>query len=429
MTVRRRILLPLLAAVALGVAPHTPAAHAQALRPTSAPADQGGREILVMLRLSPDHHRPDASYGGGYGDQTSNRMRFRRAQEIARRHGLELVGDGWPMPLIGYDCFVMHVRDGRTLEAATAEVSRDPLVAWSQPVQQFKAQGGERQRGEGQGDPLFRVQPAAAAWHLAALHRVATGRGVAIAVVDSKIDVNHPDLAGQFIANQDFVSDKPSPPERHGTGVAGIIAAKEGNGIGIAGVAPEARLMALRGCWQTEIGHASAPTVCDSLSLAKAIQFAIDHGAAIINLSLSGPPDRLLAQLLQVATLRHISVVAAYDPKQPRGGFPASAPGVTAVAGELPSFPPGVYGAPGRDIPTTEPGGKWNLVNGSSFAAAHMSGLLALVREHSRAAPRSLLVAAHVGGGMVDPCATLAHADRECACTCAPRPQFSASIR
>jgi len=400
------------------------AARAQPALPAVAEAATG-RQILVMLRLSPDHYRPNSSYDGDYGDQQTGAARRRLAERIAHRHGLNLVGNGWPMPLVGLDCYVMAVPADRPVEMVVAQVAQDPLVAWSQLVQLFKAKGGQP---TDLGDPLFAVQPAAKAWRLADLHRVATGRGVVVAVVDSKVELNHPDLAGQFVADADFVIDRPSGPERHGTGVAGVIAAKEGNGVGIAGIAPQARLMALRACWQNE--GAAAPTVCDSLSLAKAIHFAIDHNAGVINLSLAGPPDLLLKKLLEVATARRISVVAAYDPTLPNGGFPASEPGVIAVAiDSLPSLPPGVYGAPGQDIPTTEPGGKWDLVNGSSYAAAHVSGLIALIRETHASGARSLLVASRPTGGLVDACATILRPARVCDCSCTSGGQMAQTAR
>jgi subtilisin family serine protease len=93
---------------------------------------------------------------------------------------------------------------------------------------------------------------------------------------------------------------------------------------------------------------------------------------------------------------------------------------VIAVANEsLASLPSGVYGAPGDDVPTTQPGGKWYLVNGSSFAAAHVSGLIALVREEHRGSSRSALVAARPTGGTVDACATVLRVSAECDCSCA----------
>jgi subtilisin family serine protease len=406
----KRLLWIVLALLALGAVP--PALAGPGEESVSAAA-AGEMRILVMLRLSPDHYRPNTSYGGAYGDRQTNRARHRLAERVARRTGLSLVEEGWPMPLLGVDCYVMRVPEGMAVEEAIARVSREPEVAWSQPMQTYRAMGGDS-RGA---DPLFQTQPAAAAWRLGDLHRIATGRGSTIAVVDSRIDVAHPDLAGQFVANLDFVGGRGSAPERHGTGVAGVIAAKEDNGVGIAGIAPDARLMALRACWQSDSSPGAA-TLCNSLSLARALQFAIQRNAGVINLSLSGPPDRLLGQLLAAALARRITVVAAFDPDLPKGGFPASVPGVIAVANEsLPRFPAGVYGAPGSDVPTTQPGGRWYLVNGSSYAAAHVTGLIALVRERHSAPAR--LVASQASGGVVDACASLLGASASCDCSCA----------
>jgi hypothetical protein len=376
--------------------------------------DDTSRQILVMLRLAPAHFRPDSGYSGGYGDGQSRMARRRIAQQIARKNRLELI-DGWPMPLLGVDCFVMRIPANMSIDAAIASVSRDPMVIWSERMQIYRTRGAER----GEGDPLFRAQPAAAAWRLADLHRVATGRGVTVAVVDSKVEIGHPDLAGQFADDEDFIGKRQGPAEQHGTGIAGVIAAKAGNGLGIAGIAPGARLMALRACWETGTGL-GGPTICDSLSLAKALHFAIEHNAQVINLSLSGPPDLLLAKLIDIALARHMSVVAAFDPTLPRGGFPASQAGVVAVADEsLPALPLVVYGAPGRDVPTTQPGGRWYLVNGSSYAAAHVSGLLALVRELHRPVASPILVSAASTGGEVDACATLLRTSAACDCSCA----------
>jgi len=409
------------------VAASSPAVRAETT-PSAVVAPLAGdaRDVLVMLRLSPEHYRPGAAYGGSYGDRFSRSARKRLAESIARQYGLSLVGDSWPMPLVGLDCYVMRVPQSQAVDVAVAQVSHDPRVAWSEPLRIYRTQGAE----DRENDPLFPVQPAARAWRLADLHRVATGKGVKVAVVDSKIEVDHPDLAGQVVANQDFVAGRPSAPERHGTGVAGVIAAKAGNRMGIAGIAPGARLMALRACWQTDNGSAASPTLCDSLSLAKALHFAIDHRADVINLSLTGPQDRLLTELIAAASARRITVVAAFDPGLPKGGFPASEPGVIAVAAEsLATVPPGVYSAPDRDVPTTQPGDKWNLVNGSSYAAAHVSGLIALVREGRSSGSPPVLVASQPQGGVVDAYATiLRKADRCGACGMPPR-SFQASAR
>ena len=412
MRLRRAIPGALLATLlALGAALPLAPAQAQQAGPPTASAD--ARQILVMLRLPASHVRPNSTYGGDYGDSLARAARRRVAQRIAHREGLELV-DGWPMPLVGVDCFVMRVPATMSVEAVIARVSKDRAVAWSQPMQLYQTRGGATHGG----DPLLAAQPAALSWRLSDLHRVATGRGVTVAVIDSKIETSHPDLAGQFVTAQDFVVNGSLPSEQHGTGVAGVIAAHADNGIGIAGVAPGARLMALRACWQT--GSAAAgPTLCDTLSLAKALEYAIDHNAQVINLSLSGPPDVLLARLIDLALARKATVVAAYDPDLAHGGFPAQEAGVIAVGDEsLQSLPALVYGAPGRDIPTTQPGGKWYLVNGSSYSAAHVSGLVALLRERHRAAAPGSLAASRPHGGTIDACASLLGPFAGCDCSC-----------
>ncbi|MFL6736661.1 MAG: S8 family peptidase, partial [Sphingomonas sp.] len=312
-------------------------------------------------------------------------------------------------PMIGVDCFIMAVPDGRSTSAAAQELSHDSKVAWAEPVAMYRAQAAPASHN----DPLYAAQPAARDWDLADLHRVATGRGIKVAVIDSGIEANHPDLAGQLIVNRNFVSGQSEVAEDHGTGVAGVIAAKTDNRLGIAGVAPGARLLGLRACWQKD-----ATTLCDGLSLAKAIYFAAEEKADIINLSLSGPDGRLLRTLLEAAIERGSVVVTAYDASRPGGGFPASVPGVIAVSDRsLAPTSMHVYTAPGHDVPTTQPGGRWFLVNGSSFSAAHVSGLAALVRQRQRSAGLSL-VSDRAIGGTIDACATLARVAKSCDCSC-----------
>ena len=399
MSLRQLAQLFLLLVAALAASSFAPAATVEG---ASATAD---REILVMVRHPLDHYRATGAYGGGYGDELARSARQHLARRIARQYGLTLVDD-WAMPMIGVDCFVMVVPQGRSTKAAAEQVSHDADVDWAEAAQLYST------RGAAHNDPLYAAEPAAGQWHLADLHRIADGRGTVVAVVDSGIDARHPDLAGQVAVNRNFVSGQPLVAEQHGTAVAGIIAAKADNRVGIAGVAPGARLLGLRACWQR-----GSSATCDTLSLAKALYFAVENHPDVINLSLSGPDARLLHEILNIAYARGIAVVAAFDPKLPGGGFPASLPGVIAVSDTpVAGTRNDVYAAPGRDIPTTQPGGRWFLVNGSSFAAAHVSGLLALMRERKRAAP--LMLVAQRRGGEIDACATLLRVAGACDCAC-----------
>jgi hypothetical protein len=392
---------------------------ARAGEPAKAP--EPAHQILVMLRMPADHYHPDAGYSGSYGDGAALAARRRVAERLARSHGLKLA-TSWPMPHVGVDCFVMDVPAGRSTTELAAELSAEPVVEWSQPMQAYRAMAGAAPPN----DPLFRLQPAAQAWRLADLHAVATGRRVKVAVVDSTVEAAHPDLAGQLDLRANFVTGHAATAEQHGTGVAGIIAAIDGNRLGVSGVAPGARLMALRACWQET---AAVGTVCDTLSLAQALHFAVDHGAQVINLSLSGPPDRLLGRLLDIAISRGIVVVAALDPQAAGGGFPASHSGVVAVTDDPALRRAGVVLAPGRDVPTTQVGGQWGLVSGSSYAAAHVSGLFALLREHRSGVQNTgALTALRTGSAGIDACASLLGVSGPCdGCACS-RPLSSATM-
>jgi subtilisin family serine protease len=384
------------------------------------------RQLLLMLRLPPRHFRPDSTYSGNYTNDSARVARRRLAAELAAAHGLKLV-NAWPMPAIGVDCFVLEEAGGVPLERALAALAQDPRVLWVQPVGLYE---GLDQGPDSVGDPLYPVQPAGRDWQLAALHRASTGRKVAIAVIDSGVDAAHPDLAGQVALHENFVDAVPDLPEAHGTAVAGIIAARAGNGVGIAGIAPDARLMALRACWES----AGAPARCNSFTLGRALDFALMHGTQVINLSLTGPADRLLQALLDAALARGIAVIGAADPRRADGGFPASHPGVIAVAQAGTAAPLGALRAPGADVPTCLPGGRWGLVNGSSYAAAHVSGLVALLLQlrpattpaqlRSRLAEGAADPSAQAGAprsghaGSIGACAVLGRAAGACVCLC-----------
>jgi subtilisin family serine protease len=403
-----------LQALAVGLILWLAAMAPPAAAETEPPVATASRQIMVMFHLPPVHYRAVPDYSGSYGDQIGHGARRRLAEKIARRYGLVVVSD-WPMPLVGVDCFIMEAPPGRSAAEIAQRISQDKTVAWAEPVEVYSAQGRNARN-----DPLFSVQPATRAWRLADLHEIATGRNVRVAVIDSMVDPNHPDLVGQVQVSENFMTSAAAGPENHGTGVAGVIAARADNGAGIVGVAPNARLLALRACAEAGSPPQAATATCDSFSLAKALVFAINHKAAVINLSLSGPPAPLLGKLLDAALARGAVVVGAYDENLPGGGFPASHAGVIAVAAELRPGIRSVYLAPGHDVLTTQPGGGWGLVNGSSYAAAHVSGLYALLREERPPARGAVGLVGAQGGG-IDACATLMRVRGPCDCACARR--------
>ena len=375
-----------------------------------APAERE-RQVLVLLSLPPAHFRPDGNYTAGYADAAGSATRRRIAAALARSNGLTLATD-WPLPILGLDCYVMDVPASQRADDVAMRLARDPRVTWAQPMNVFHALGHD--------DPLFSLQPAAREWQLDELHAAATGRDVRVAVIDSGVQLDHPDLAGQVMASANFVGDPDARAEIHGTAVAGIIAARADNHVGIAGVAPRARLLALRACRQAT----AADTSCTTLSLATALHAAIDRGAQVINLSLGGPSDRLIERLVEAALERGIVVVAAAD----RAVAPGRLSGRRARRRrrrrrDLGRGAAGMVAAPGTDIPATLPGSRWATVSGASYAAAHVSGLLALMLDARASAngarapvARALVTRAD---GRVDACASLLRAGATRACASA----------
>ena len=241
-------------------------------------------------------------------------------------------------------------------------------------------------------DPLRRVQWALDAIHLADLGRrgrqpVPTGAGVLVAVVDSGVESSHPDLGGRVVRGEDFVDGDADPddPSGHGTHIAGIIAATAGNGIGGAGVAPAARILAIR---VLDAGNAGLPE-----NVSAGINAAVAAGADVINLSLnwSTPSAELApvtAAVLRAADAGIAVVVASGNDDQPRCEEPFLAQRtlcVGAVDGDLRRSPFSSHGsglgivAPGEDMLSTWRGGHYTSISGTSQAAAIASGVAALL--------------------------------------------------
>src|SRR5262249_39207485 len=122
---------------------------------------------------------------------------------------------------------------------------------------------------------------------------------------------------------------------------------------------------------------------CNSFTLALALSAAIDAHAQIVNLSLGGPADPLLTQLVQHGQRQGMVFVGAVPQDGSLSGFPLGVPGVIAVDISGPPHSGSVLNAPGRDVVTLAPAGHYDFASGSSFAAAHVSGAIALLRARS----------------------------------------------
>ncbi|MEV4655087.1 type VII secretion-associated serine protease mycosin [Micromonospora sp. NPDC049301] len=236
---------------------------------------------------------------------------------------------------------------------------------------------------------LRRLDPASA-WPLS------RGAGVTVAVIDSGVSAIHPLLKGKVLEGRDFnglpANQGQCDLAGHGTMVAGIIAGKDGTGAPFSGIAPAARILPIR------VLPDAKGTNDEALpgQIAAAINYAVDNGADVINLSLVTLPRPELEAAVENALAKRVVLVAAagnrQEQQQEKTAYPAAYPGVIAVAGvneqggHVGTSVSGAYvdvAAPGLNIVGPAPGGngyRAEPTGGTSFAAAYVSGVAALVR-------------------------------------------------
>lgn len=364
-------------AVLLAAGPAAAADSAKAARPSPAAEDD---QILVLFHDERDQRIPVGDPNNPYrrrGDYGNSTWSERVATDLADDYGLERVAQ-WPVTALGVHCVVYRVQAARSVNSVLDALQHDKRVEDAERMQSFRVMSAT----SSDKDPYLNLQAGLRDMNVEPIHRIATGRDVRIAIVDTGIDEHHPDLAGQVIRSENFVPDSSnSADDIHGTAVAGVIAAAAGNGQGIVGVAPGAKLIGLKACWQS--GRGTADAVCNSFTLALALNTAITLKPDILNLSLVGPHDALLKRLLERALANGMIVVAsAPSDGSSKDAFPASVNGVIAVRSAASGADAGkALAAPGNEILTTMPHGTYNFMSGSSFAAAHVSGLIALLLE------------------------------------------------
>lgn len=349
-----------------------------------------GDEFIVVAVADTPEPRPAAGaatragYGRAAGYAGSDRA-LALAASVAEAHGLSEV-QAWTIAPLRWRCMLYRLPAGRPREAVLALLAADPRVQLAQPLNQFETLATPGTPSP-YNDPYHALQSGFARIDAERAQDVTRGEGVTVAIIDTGVDEQHPELQGRVAGLRDFVGgpDADRASERHGTEVAGIIAAAANNGIGIVGVAPAVRVLPLRACWAVPAAGAApaggTAARCNSYTLARALAAAIAAGADIINLSLGGPRDALLERLAQWAMARGSVVVGALPAQGLREGFPSALPGVLVVAASEDRQPtPGLLAAPGRRILTLAPGGRYDFASGSSMAAAHVSGAVALMR-------------------------------------------------
>jgi hypothetical protein len=296
---------------------------------------------------------------------------------IASRFNLTRL-DVHPLRLIGRSIQRWRIEDGRSVTAVIQSLTGEARVVGAQPNYLFQQEGqADDSQTRSEGDP---AQYVVAKLHLTEAHRLATGENVLVAVIDSGIDTSHPDLAGAVSASFDVLG--PHKAHFHGTAIAGAIAARGQ----LIGVAPRVRLLAVRAL--DDAGQGTTMSIADGLD------WAVAHGARVLNMSFAGPHDPLLQQHLAAAHDRRIVLVAAAGNAGPASAplYPAADANVIAVTATdaddhlFARANRGRYiavAAPGVDVLEPAPDATVQLISGTSVAAAHVSGVAALIIQRA----------------------------------------------
>ncbi|MGA8499834.1 MAG: S8 family serine peptidase [Xanthobacteraceae bacterium] len=299
---------------------------------------------------------------------------------IARQYELTQL-DSQSFPLLGTSLYRWRLGGGRTVANTVRALGGERIVASVQPNYVFTLQEETAKIAAGpHGD--------AAQYVLAKLQseqaqQIATGKDVLVAVIDSEIDAKHPDLDRTVVKSFDALGGS-EKPHAHGTSIAGAIAA-HGK---LLGIAPGAQVLAIH-AFDDNPGAAHG----SSFAIYRGLQWAADNGARVVNMSFAGPADPALQRMLAAAYDKGIVLIAAAGNAGPKSDplYPAANPNVIAVTATDSDdhlFPMANRGrhiavaAPGVDIFTLAPGDGYVFTTGTSIAAAHVSGIVALLLEH-----------------------------------------------
>lgn len=314
----------------------------------------------------------------------------------------------------------LRLVDNRALEPLLAAIAAEPGVTLAQPNYDYEA-------SEAAAAPAVGIaQYAPAKLRLAEAHRIARGKGVKVAIIDTAIEAAHPELEGAVTAQFELPGGTRPRPEPHGTAIAGIVAAH----ASLTGAAPEAKLLSV----PAFSGGKGARAQSTSLILLGSVDWAFASGAKVMNMSFTGPSDPLIERIIETAAGKGAIFVGAAGNAGPDSPplYPAAYEhviGVTATDEQDTVYADANRGdyvtiaAPGVDIVVPSVGGAYDVMSGTSMAAAYVSGIIALVLERkpdldARAAASALASSARkppgdlpddaIGAGIVDAAAALA---------------------
>jgi subtilisin family serine protease len=301
---------------------------------------------------------------------------IRTLHSLETDYGL-LEVNAWPIEPLHLHCAVLQLPAGADRESVLATLSHDPRVKLAQALQDFST------RSQPYNDPYVELQRGFQQMDVPDAQRWSQGEGVRVAIIDTGADTEHPDLRGRVAVADNFVDSdaRRFRSDRHGTEMAGVIAAVANNREGIVGIAPRARLLVFKACWQLAADADAAR--CNSFTLARALVAAFDAHAQIINMSLAGPDDPLLRDLIREGLRRGVLIVgaAAFGADHGTEGLMHRAGVIEVASAGTHAEYSDVLHAPGQEILTLLPGGHYDFVTGDSIATAQVTGIVALMLE------------------------------------------------
>jgi subtilisin family serine protease len=393
--------LAVLLALCAAACSSTPPLRTSATLPDAA-RDSPHRYIVVTVR-NPISRPLAASTPRGYdnvGAYTAGGLARSLSRALAKDYRLQ-ESASWPISLLNVDCLVYQLPADTDQSRLLAALKRDARVESAQALLSFET------AGERYNDPYAHLQHNVQQMGIEAAQALSRGAGVRVAVIDTGVQIDHPDLPAN-VGARNFVDNdvRAFRADAHGTAIAGVITALPNNGIGIVGIAPAVSLLAYKACWH--LTAAGAQAVCNTFTLAQAIAAAIEARADVINLSLAGPSDPLLSRLIRRALDSGIIVVGAVPSDGVRDAFPTGIAGVIAAdAIENGHRDDNVMLVPGRDVLSLAPQGNYDFYSGSSLATAEVTGLIALLRSQrthlSGQQAAALLSAATAAGQPIAP--------------------------
>jgi hypothetical protein len=297
------------------------------------------------------------------------------ADAIGQRHHLIRLYSS-PTALVGGTMNCYRIADRRSVPDVVADLESDRQITWAQPNYIYKLDGVETAP-----QSLAGAQYALTKMHLDEAHRVTEGDKTLVAIIDSGIDESHPDIAGAVIDRFDALGGE-IKSQTHGTAMAGAISAHGA----LVGAAPHANILAIRAF----DGNATRDAGGTTVHIVKALNWAYEHHAQVVNMSFAGAYDPLLAQAISSAHQRGMIIVAAAGNEGPNAApaYPASDSNVIAVTATdrddklFSAANHGAYislAAPGTEILSAAPSNSYQFSSGTSIAAAEISGVIALL--------------------------------------------------